>query len=268
VAHPFFQSGRCLVFAHRGGSGLAPENTLCAFDMGLALGADGLELDVRLSADGIPVVLHDVRVDRTSNLIGPVSAFTARDLAEADAGFHFEAEGRQCFRGQGIGIPTLDAVLSRYAGVPLIIELKEDSEALVMSVIAAVRAAGAVDRVCLGSFSWRALRRVRALAPELATSAARAEVRWALYRSRWRFPVRHVPYAGYQVPEVSRGSRVVSARFVSDAHEAGLPVQVWTVDRPADAQRLIEWGVDGLITDRPDVIVPLVRHSLHASHAL
>ncbi|MGE0704597.1 MAG: glycerophosphodiester phosphodiesterase, partial [Vicinamibacterales bacterium] len=265
MAHPFLQVGRRLVFAHRGGSDLAPENTLAAFDNGLAQGADGLELDVRLSADGVPVVLHDLRLDRTSNLTGPVSAFTARELAGADAGFHFQTNGRQPFRGQGVGIPTLESVLTRYPGVPLIIELKEESEPLVESVIAGVRAAGASDRVCLGSFSWRALRRVRSLAPDLATSAARAEVRWALYRSRCRFPVHRVPYRAYQVPEVSRGSRVVSARFVADAHGAGLPVQVWTVDRTSDAQRLIEWGVDGLITDRPDVVVPLVRGSLSAS---
>lgn len=255
------------MFAHRGGAGLAPENTLMAFDNGLAHGADGLELDVRLSADGVPVVLHDLRLDRTSNLAGCVSAFTARELAEADAGYHFQSAGRQTFRGQGIGIPTLDSVLARYSEVPLIVELKEEGEALIAAVIAAVRAAGAADRVCLGSFSRNALRRVRALAPELATSAAREEVRWALYRSRCRFPVRRVAYGGYQVPEVSRGSRVVSPRFVADAHGAGLPVQVWTVDRPEDAQRLIEWGVDGLITDRPDLIVPLVRSLLHASHA-
>jgi glycerophosphoryl diester phosphodiesterase len=261
MAHPLFRIGQRLVFAHRGGAGLAPENTIAAFDTGLASGADGLELDVRLSADRVPVVHHDARLDRTTSLRGHVSSFSARQLANADAGFHFEVNGGHPFRGQGIGVPALATVLERYRGTLLVIELKEPSDTLVDVVLAQVRQAGAVDRVCIGSFSYRALRRVRALAPELPTSAARIEVRWAVYRSRWRWPVKRAASAAYQVPEQSRGTRVVSARFVSDAHDAGIPVHVWTVDRPADGQRLIQWGVDGLITDRPDLIVPLVAQS-------
>ena len=99
------------------------------------------------------------------------------------------------------------------------------------------------------------LREARRLEPALATSAAREEVRWALYRSWCRWPVAHPPYDGYQVPEWAGRTQVVSPRFVADAHHAGLGVQVWTVDREEDARRLLGWGVDALITDRPDVIV-------------
>ncbi len=113
-------------------------------------------------------------------------------------------------------------------------------------------------RVCLGSFGYRVLRAARTLEPGLATSASREEVRWALYRSWCRWPVTGVAYAGYQVPELSGRTRVVSPRFVAGAHRAGLGVQVWTVDSEADALRLISWGVDALITDRPDRLVPLV----------
>ena len=186
-------------------------------------------------------------------------------LADADAGLRFRADGGFPYRGKGVGVPTLATVLGRYPGVPIIIELKEESVELVQAVLDAVRAAGARDRVCLGSFSLRALRRVRSVEPDLATSAARSEVRWALYRSRWRFPVRRPAYRAFQIPELSRARRVVSPRFVADAHHAGVPVQVWTVDRPKDAERLINWGVDGLITDRPDLIVPLVRGTATAT---
>jgi len=259
VTHPFRRSGRRLVFAHRGGAGVAPENTLAAFDAGLASGADGLELDVRLSADGVAMVHHDLRLERTTDLVGPLAARTASELARADAGCRFSVNGTFPFRRQGIGVPTLRETLARYPDVPAIIEMKEDSPELVETVIAEVRRASAIERVCLGSFSRSALVQARTLAPEIATSAARAEVRWALYRSRWRWPIRRAPYQAYQVPEVSRGTRVVSARFVADAHALELPVQVWTVDRVADAQRLIDWGADALITDRPDVIVPFLR---------
>lgn len=259
MPHPFHRRGRPVVFAHRGGARVAPENTLAAFDAGLACGADGLELDVRLSADGVAVVIHDARLDRTTDRSGPVSALTADELMRVDAGFAFDSQGAYPFRGQGIGIPRLRDVLARYRDVPLIIELKEDTAGLVDAVLADVRRSDALERVCIGSFSQRALRQVRQRMPEMVTSAARAEVRWALWRSRWGFPARRVPYLGFQVPEVSRGRRVVSPKFVEDAHAANLLVQVWTVDREPDAERLLTWGVDGLITDRPDVIVPFLR---------
>ena len=122
-----------------------------------------------------------------------------------------------------------------------------------------VREADAIERVCLGSFGFTVLREARRLEPRLATSAAREEVRWALYRSWCRWPVARVGYNGYQVPEWLGRTQVVSRRFVEDAHAAGLGVQVWTVDTEGDASRLLEWGVDALITDRPDIIVPFVR---------
>ena len=247
------------MFAHRGGGALAPENTLAAFEHGLSLGADGLELDVRLSRDAVVVVHHDRSLERTTNLRGAVAEFTAGELARADAGHRFRRGDAFPFRGLGIGVATLAEVLARYPDVPIVIELKMNNVALAVATIEAVGRAGAVDRVCLGSFGLRVLRAARRLAPAIATSAAREEVRWALYRSWFRWPVSRVAYAGYQVPEHAGRTRVVSPRFVDEAHRLGLGVQVWTVNKENDARRLLDWGVDALITDRPDVIVPVVR---------
>ena len=264
MTHPFFASPRPLVFAHRGGAALAPENTVAAFDRAVALGADGLELDVRFSRDGLVVVHHDRRLDRTTDLRGALSSFTADELARADAGANFEIEGARPFRGRGIGVPTLESVLSRYPDRRLIIDMKVNSPELARAVVAGVRAAGAEERVCLGSFGWRVMRAARELAPAIATSAAREEVRWALYRCWCRWPVSRARYAGYQVPEIAGRTRVISPRFVHGAHSAGLGVQVWTVNAEADAHRLLDWGVDALVTDRPDTIVPLVRERSEA----
>lgn len=239
MRHAFFQSPRPLVFAHRGGSALALENTIAAFDNGLALGADGLELDVHLSRDGVVVVHHDRTLDRTTPLRGPIVARTAEEL-------------------QRVGVPTLAGVLARYRDTRIIVEMKVDTAALAAATVDVVRLGGAVDRVCLGSFGLRVLRAARALEPAIATSGAREEVRWALYRAWCRWPVSRVAYGGYQVPEVAGRTRVVSPRFIDAAHGAGLAVHVWTVDSEDDARRLLGWGVDALITDRPDVIVPLV----------
>lgn len=259
MSHGFFTARRPLVFAHRGGGGLAPENTLAAFDRGLAHGADGLELDVQLSSDGVVVVHHDPTLDRTTDLSGPVRAFTAATLARADAGHAFRSGGTFPYRGRGLGVPTLASVLDRYRDVPVIVELKVNSREMARAAIEVVRAAEAADRVCLGSFGLTVLRACRALEPGIATSAAREEVRWALYRSWCRWPVSRAPYGGYQVPEWFGSTRVVSPRFIEAAHRARLAVQVWTVDDEDTARRLLGWGADALITDRPDLIVPLAR---------
>jgi len=261
VSHPFFLAERPLVFAHRGGAALAPENTIVAFDRGLALGADGLELDVRLSRDGVAVVHHDETLERTTNLRGHVSSFTADELSRADAGYRFQCAGEPAFRGRGCGIPRLQEVLERYPRARMIIEMKDNRAAMARAVLDVVRAAGALDRVCLGSFRLHVLRAARAAQPGLATSAAQEEVRWALYRSWIGWSAKKASYLGYQVPEVAGRTRVVSQRFVEIAHRAGLPVQVWTVDSEADARRLLGWGVDALITNRPDLLVPLVAYA-------
>ncbi len=256
----FSAGGRPLVFAHRGGSGLAPENTLRAFEQALALGADGLELDVHLSCDGCVVVHHDRLLDRTTNQSGPVSARTAAELARLDAGYRFARDGGHPFRGgTGCGVPALEEVLARSGSARIIIEMKVNSAELARATLDVVRAAGALDRVCLGAFGLRCLRAARAMEPAVATSAGREEVRWALYRSWFGLSPSRPPYGGFQVPERAGATRVVSPRFVRAVHRAGLFVHVWTVDTAADARRLLDVGVDGIITDRPDLTVPAVR---------
>jgi len=253
----FFRPGPPRVFAHRGGAALGPENTIAAFDRGLASGADGLELDVRLSADGVVVVCHDDTVDRTTDTSGAVSARTASELGRMDAGYRFtDANGAHSFRGCGVGIPTLLEVLLRYGAVPTIVEMKIDTAEMGRAVANVVGAAGMSESVCAAGYGLRALRAARAALPAMATSACHAEVRLALYRSWAGWPVRRPPFGGYQVPEIAGGLRVTSPRFIRHAHRAGLEVHVWTIDEDADMRRLLEWGADGLISNRPDLAVP------------
>jgi glycerophosphoryl diester phosphodiesterase len=252
---PFFDRRRPQIFAHRGGCALGPENTLAAFDLGLQAGADGLELDVHLSADGVPVVHHDATLDRTTSLSGPLAARSAADLARADAGCHYSRDGRFPFRGQGIGIPSLREVLHRYRDVPIVIEMKLNSAEMGEAVAREVRDADAVDRVCLAGYGARSAAAVRAAIPGVATSATHPEVRLAVYRGLARWPVRRAAYGAYQVPERNGLIRIVSPRFIRDAHEAGVKVQPWTIDDESDMRRLLQWGVDGLITNRPDLAV-------------
>jgi glycerophosphoryl diester phosphodiesterase len=243
-----------MVYAHRGGAALAPENTLVAFGAGLVAGADGIELDVRLSRDGVAVVMHDPTLDRTTDATGPVDGRAAAELAGLDAGCRFERDGGFPFRGMGIGVPSLRDVLGRDRDTSLIVELKTADPRLAEAVVAEIHAAGAISRVTVGSFQRGALDAVRSLDPAIRTGADTEDVRSGLDGVRAR-PNFHA----FQVPEVFAGTRVVTPEFIAEAHGAGLTVVVWTVNQMDDMRRLLDWGVDGLITDRPDIAAPLVR---------
>ena len=229
-----------LVYAHRGGAALRPENTIEAFDHGLDCGADGLEFDVHLSSDNVVVVHHDDTLDRTTNGRGRLADRTAAELAE--------------YR-----VPTLGEVLDRYPGIPIIVELKVDSIGLVRRVIDLLRRHDAIGRAALGSFYSAPLIEARACEPALKTGASKEETRWALYRSWVRWPLSRVPYAEFQVPERLGLTKIVSPTFIKYAHKAKLAVKVWTVNEADDMRRLLDWGVDALITDRPDLAVRVVR---------
>jgi glycerophosphoryl diester phosphodiesterase len=255
---------RPLVFGHRGGSRLAPENTLVAFDRGVAEGVDGLELDVRLSRDGEVMVCHDARLDRTCDATGAIADMTASELVRVDAGYRFTpGDGTYPFRACGMTVPTLRELLARYPAHPCIVEMKDDTPAMARAPVEVIREAGALDRVCLGSFSADVLRDARGLAPGTTSSGSRDEVCRAVICSRigWLPPFRR--YQALQVPEQRDGVRVVTPRFVRAAHRAGVPIQVWIVDRAEDIRRLLDWGVDAVITDRPDVAVKTVATWCH-----
>jgi glycerophosphoryl diester phosphodiesterase len=225
-----------LVFAHRGGSALAPENTMAAFANGLSFGANGIELTIACR--------------KKSGLSLSDDQSIARQRAPAPWPRCLSATARpdDAARGCSKGLPEARGSV-----------LKVNARELASAVVDVVRRANAVERVCLGAFGRRVLNAARTLEPALATSAAREEVRWALYRSWVRRASHGAPYAGFQVPESAGTTRIVSRRFVEIAHRADLAVHVWTVDDEADANRLLSWGVDALITDRPDVITRVAQ---------
>ncbi|UCF41467.1 MAG: glycerophosphodiester phosphodiesterase [Gemmatimonadota bacterium] len=219
---------------HRGASGENPENTLLAFDRALEQGADALELDVRVTADGIPVVIHDATVDRTTSGSGAVGAHTLDRLRSLDA-------------GRGERVPLLSEVLGRYPETPLIIEIKEAAAALpTRDVLASARAEA---RVIVGSFVHAALRPFSPAA--FARSARQRETAafWLAARLRLGVPARS--YRAFTVPERHGRLTVVDALFVRAARRRAIPVHVWTVDEPDDARRLRALGVAGIITNFP-----------------
>lgn len=262
-----FAADRPLVFAHRGGARLGPENTMAAFARGFGCGADGFECDVRRSRDGVPVVIHDATLDRTTDRTGPVAALTAAELAGVDAACRFAPAADVAWTRSRSGIVPLAEVLHAYPAARVIVEVKDDSPELARAVADVVRAASAVARVCVGSFHRAVVRAVRSHAPEITTSAAEPEARWLLMRSYLRCPrFGRAPFAALQVPEAAGRLRVTSPGFFRQVHREGCVAQVWTVDRPEDVQRLFDWGADGVISDRPDLTVP-ARDAWHGRTA-
>ena len=248
-----YLAGAPLLVAHRGGSKLAPENTLAAFRQAIhRWRADMLEMDVRLTRDGEVVVIHDETVDRTTDGTGTVASLTYAEVASLDGGYRFrDPEGSYSFRGLGVSVPRFEDVLLDLPGVRLNVEAKEPQVA--SPLVDIIRRHGEENRVLVAAEFESNRRSVRAYPGPWGASRTHVFWFWALHR----LPKGggYVPQADIlQVPEVWNGLRIVTPRFIRAAHERNLPVQVWTVDDPADMQRLLSWGVDGIQTDRPDLL--------------
>ena len=244
AAHP--------VIAHRGSSAEAPENTLAAFEAAVRRGADAVELDVRLTADGAPVVIHDATLDRTTDRSGPVGALTLADLRSVDAGSKFTPDGGRTYphRGQGARVPTLGEVLWTFPRMPMLVEIKEpQSQDAVRRVLLQE---GAAERCVVASEHSEALRAFDE--PPFARGASGSEIAALYWAAMLR---RRAPAATYRflsVPRRHRGLRVPTRAFVAAAQARGCPVHVWTVDSAATARRLWQRGVAGVVTNRPEEI--------------
>jgi glycerophosphoryl diester phosphodiesterase len=248
----YFSIEHPIRFAHRGGRLLYPENTMYAF--GRAIDDHGyhyVELDVRLSADRVPVVFHDPTLDRTTDADGPVADRTAAELAELDAGYNFDPEHDYPMRGAGATIPTLDEVYRTWPELRINLDLKvSDAE---WAVAEAIRAHDAEHRSLLGSFDDRRIRRFRRITGgRVAVSAGPLAAIRMWSASRVGLAPR-LPVQAYQVTEQYTGLSV-DRRLVSSVHRAGAHIHVWTVNEADDMRRLLELGVDGIMTDRPDVL--------------
>jgi glycerophosphoryl diester phosphodiesterase len=239
--------------AHRGGADDLPENTMPAFAAAVALGYRHVETDAHLSSDGVVFSFHDSVLERVTDRSGALEAVTAEHISGADAAYHFSPDGdTHPLRGNGIGVPTMEELLTTWPDVFVNIDTKSD--AVVEPLVALLRRLDALDRVCIGSFRDERLQRVRLLTSgrvctSLGTRGATAA--WIASRSG------RMPRQGadcLQVPARRVGVRVVDRLFVSAAHRAGMQVHVWTVDEEAQMHTLLDLGVDAIMTDRPALL--------------
>jgi glycerophosphoryl diester phosphodiesterase len=248
--HPFLDQPGPIAFAHRGGAGEAPENTLAAFEIAVSLRYRYVETDAHITRDGVLVAFHDDRLDRVTDRAGAIAELGIADVEAADAGYTFSQDGGSTFpfRGGGIRVPRLEELLVRWPDIRVNIDPKAD--ACVAPLAALLDRLGAWHRVCIGSFSDRRLRRIRALGHGRACTSMGP---YAVVLARLAAASGLMPSLGadcIQVP-IRRGPMpIVTRRFVQAAHRAGLPVHVWTVNDEATIERLLELGIDGIMSDR------------------
>jgi glycerophosphoryl diester phosphodiesterase len=247
------------LYAHRGASAEAPENTLPSFRRALEIGVDALELDVHMTRDGHPVVSHDPTAQRMANV--PVR-WCDLDLAEArrlDLGWGFVApDGGRPFAGQGIRIPTFEELLVELPGVILNVDIKQRQPSMVGAMLRLLRAHRAEARVVLASFHWRTLVEVRRRGYDGDTALSQPEVIAMLTTPR--AVLARVPFLGGCAQIPVRSGPVVLARpaFLAKCHALGMRVDFWTINDPAEARRLVELGADGIMTDDPRAIAPVI----------
>lgn len=243
-----------IAIAHRGGAEECPENTLPAFAAAVDLGYRYLETDVHVTRDGFLVAFHDAVLDRVTNGRGRIADLSLAEVRSADAGHHFspDGDGSFPFRNRGITVPTLEEILRAWPHVRINIDMK--SEATVAPLAELLQHLDILDRVCVGSFSERRLRRFRLLTDaRVCTSMGPSSVAVARLASlTGRMPARGADCV--QVPVAARGMRIVDAAFVRAAHREGLKVHVWTIDEESVIERLIDLDVDGIMTDRPRLL--------------
>ncbi|MCB1754645.1 MAG: glycerophosphodiester phosphodiesterase [Gammaproteobacteria bacterium] len=253
-------AGKPLLFAHRGSSLLAPENTFTAFDIGLQASSDVLEIDVRLSRDKEVIVIHDERVDRTTDGSGAVSEHTLVHLKRLDAGYRFEDERGRLFRGRQLELPTLLELYAAYPDVIVNIDIKDKRYLAARLVAKVIEKAGAERRTVVASFHGKVLRYFRQIAPHIATSATFKEV-LDLYLQGYRLKNRQAApmSVALQIPTRYGKLKLDTPRFIDTIHRSGQLANFWTVNDPQHMRMLLQHGADGIVTDRPDLAVEIFR---------
>jgi glycerophosphoryl diester phosphodiesterase len=251
LLHPLLDAARRPIVGHRGNAAHAPENTMESFRQGLAAGAECVELDVHLSGDGVPVVIHDPTLDRTTDSSGTVAALPLERIRQADAGARFTKD-RSTFpyRGQGHRVPTFEDVLRDLGDVPLLIEIKTHRASAETRRL--IEQYGAESRCVVESFDARALEPFHG--SRIPFGASSADIKRLLPRVVTRQSVRSLPYSVMCIPRWQNGMPVPIASLVSLTRPASCLVHVWTVNDPTVARRLWAVGVRGIISDDPGLL--------------
>ncbi len=253
-----------LVIAHQGGDGIWPGDTMYAFEKAVEIGADVLEMDAHITKDGHIVLMHDETVDDTTDGTGLIEEITLDELKKLDAAYEWSNDGGQTFpyRGQGIQVPTLDELFQKFPQMRYVIEIKLTKNPIDQPLCDLIRQHDMQDKVVVASFHDEAMQNFRVTCPGVATSASRGEVtKFVILGKVFLSGLVAPEYQSIQPPydpQESYNIPIMTKRFIREAHAKNVKVEPWTVDDPELMRLYIEWGVDGIITDRPDLMVEIL----------
>ena len=271
MPHPFFGSPeqRPLILGHRGAAGTTPENTLVSFECGLESGAHILESDVHLSRDGVPILLHDPEVDRTSDGRGSVADLDLAAIQALDAGYRFSPDEGKSFpyRAKGLTIPTLEEAFRRFPGARFNLELKTGGPLVAERVVGLVKDLGRANRTLLTAGDDALMDEIVATAQAQGTDPALG----ACTRDAADFaraaaagtPPPAIPMA-LQIPAAFAGRSLITPQLIAHAHAHDVQIHAWTINEEEEMTRLLDLGVDGLVTDLPARMRDLLRQRTHA----
>ena len=258
----FFDGPKPRLFGHRGASGEAPENTMAAFQRAVDLGVEYIELDVQAAKDGPIMVIHDGTIERTTNGLGGVSAYSLAALQQLDAGYRFSPDDGKTlpFRASDVIIPSLREVLGSFPNVKFTVEIKQSDPPIEEQVIAVVRDCSKADDVSLASEHDAVLVRARALAPDIPTNLGYSEVADFIQRvATGQLEGYQPPGQALQIPPKYQDIALVTEQTVAAAHRLGLEIHVWTINDPHEMNSLLDLGVDGVMSDFPGRLLELVK---------
>lgn len=269
--HPFLArpAPAPLVIAHADdtGEGLWPGNTMAFLEGAAGLGVDILEMDAHMTRDGALVLMHDDTVDRTTQGKGRIRDLTLAEIQALEVGRGWTQDGETYpYRDQGLRVPTLEQVFRRFPAYPMLVEIKQSLPSMAAPLCRLIRAHGKQATVMVASFHDEAMAEFRATCPEIATSASPAEIRrFVVLEMVWLAGTSSPDYFAFQVPMHHGDIALVTPAAVAAAHDRGVHVHVWTINDPGVMQELLLMDVDGIMTDRPDILqtilgrkVPLV----------
>jgi glycerophosphoryl diester phosphodiesterase len=261
--HPYYAENLNypLVIAHQGGDGVWPGETMLAYQNAVDLGVDVLEMDIHITNDGKLILMHDETVDRTTDGTGEIESMTLTDLKKLDAAYDWSPDEGKTFpyRGQGIQVATLEEIFQAFPEMRMTIEIKKTNSPMAKPFCDLIREYNMQDKVLVASFHDERLKEFRTECPEVATSSAKNETTVFVLLTKAFLGGFYSPiFYSLQVPEESGGITVMTPAFVRAAHARNLAVEPWTINDEETMRKFIEWGVDGIITDRPDILMEVL----------
>lgn len=262
----FFKNNRPLVIAHQGGELLAPSNTMAAFTNAANMGVDVIETDLHITKDGYLVAIHDPTVDRTTNGHGKVADMTLEDIQKLDAGYHFkDLNGNYSYRGKGVYIPAAEEMFQTFDQMRIEMEIKDDNpperiDEMASKLWALIKKYHMEDKILVASFDQNILDTFNKYAKDrVATCGGKQEVTQFVVFHKFFLRNLYQPHTdSFQIPIEDSGFDLTDQKLITGAHRRGQDISYWTIDDPKEMKKLLDAGADGILTNRPDLLLKIV----------